>query len=99
MDLLPLPLKISKSLDGEKKADYVKKLHAKVHLSIEKRNEQRTRQVNKGRKQILFEPGDWVWVHMRKERFPEYRKNKLHPRGDCCLKVECAVILRESHVL
>jgi hypothetical protein len=27
-------------------------------------------------------PGDWVWVHMRKERFPAHRKTKLHPRGD-----------------
>uniref|UniRef100_A0A2N9J8T2 Reverse transcriptase domain-containing protein n=1 Tax=Fagus sylvatica TaxID=28930 RepID=A0A2N9J8T2_FAGSY len=26
--------------------------------------------------------GDWVWVHMRKERFPTHRKTKLHPRGD-----------------
>uniref|UniRef100_A0A2N9J6D7 Integrase catalytic domain-containing protein n=1 Tax=Fagus sylvatica TaxID=28930 RepID=A0A2N9J6D7_FAGSY len=26
--------------------------------------------------------GDWVWVHMRKERFPAHRKTKLHPRGD-----------------
>ena len=30
----------------------------------------------------MFEPGDWVWVHMRKERFPEQRKSKLQPRGD-----------------
>jgi hypothetical protein len=27
-------------------------------------------QVNKGSRQVIFEPGDWVWVHMRKERFP-----------------------------
>nr|XP_023887116.1 uncharacterized protein LOC111999228 [Quercus suber] len=25
---------------------------------------------------------DWVWVHMRKERFPGRRRSKLHPRGD-----------------
>ena len=29
-----------------------------------------------------FEPGDWVWVHLRKERFPARRRSKLHPRGD-----------------
>lgn len=33
-------------------------------------------------KKVVFEPGDWVWVHMRKERFPEQRKSKLQPRGD-----------------
>jgi len=31
---------------------------------------------------MVFEPGDWVWVHMRKERFPKQRKSKLQPRGD-----------------
>ncbi|XP_042972946.1 uncharacterized protein LOC122304748, partial [Carya illinoinensis] len=25
---------------------------------------------------------NWVWVHMRKERFPAHRRTKLHPRGD-----------------
>jgi hypothetical protein len=29
-----------------------------------------------------FSPRDWVWVHMRKERFPAHRKSKLQPRGD-----------------
>ena len=37
---------------------------------------------NKGRRQVHFEPGDWVWVHMRKERFPAHKQSKLHPRGD-----------------
>jgi len=31
---------------------------------------------------VRFEPGDWVWVHMRKERFLEQRRSKLIPRGD-----------------
>ena len=31
---------------------------------------------------MVFEPGDWVWLHLRKERFPTQRKSKLHPRGD-----------------
>jgi len=37
---------------------------------------------NKGRKHVVFQPGDWVWVHMHKERFPAHRKSKLQPRGD-----------------
>ena len=37
---------------------------------------------NKGRRKVVFEPGDWVWVHFRKERFPSQRKSKLMPRGD-----------------
>ncbi|RVW12377.1 hypothetical protein CK203_108084 [Vitis vinifera] len=70
------------SLDGEKKAEMVKKLHESVQKHIEKKNEQYATKPNKGRRQVLFEPGDWVWVHMRKERFPTRRRCKLHPRGD-----------------
>ncbi|PON64413.1 hypothetical protein PanWU01x14_124820, partial [Parasponia andersonii] len=33
-------------------------------------------------KKVVFEPGDWVWVHLRKDRFPEQRRSKLLPRGD-----------------
>ena len=36
---------------------------------------------NKGRKQVVFEPGDWVWIQMRKERFLAQRTSKLQPRG------------------
>ena len=31
---------------------------------------------------MVFEPGDWVWLHMRKERFPVQLRSKLLPRGD-----------------
>ena len=31
---------------------------------------------------MQFEPDDWVWVHLPKERFPQQRKSKLLPRGD-----------------
>jgi len=34
------------------------------------------------RKLVVLQPGDWVWVHMHKERFPNQRKSKLQPRGD-----------------
>jgi hypothetical protein len=37
---------------------------------------------DKGRKQLDFEPGDLVWMHLRKERFPDLRKSKLMPRDD-----------------
>ncbi|XP_019435319.1 PREDICTED: uncharacterized protein LOC109341841, partial [Lupinus angustifolius] len=71
-----------KHKDGKAKAEYVKKLHEKVKEQIEKRTESYARSANKGRKEVIFEPGDWVWIHMRKERFPSQRKSKLQPRGD-----------------
>ena len=42
---------------------------------------------NKGRWKVLFEPGDLVWVHLRKDRFPEQCKNKLQARADGPFKV------------
>ncbi|KAM7519337.1 hypothetical protein LguiB_018299 [Lonicera macranthoides] len=82
LDLTPLPLSEQVNLDGKKKAELVKQIHEKARLSIERRTEQYAQQANKGRKKIVFEPGDWVWLHLRKERFPEQRRSKLLPRGD-----------------
>jgi hypothetical protein len=31
---------------------------------------------------MTFELGDMVWMHLRKERFPEKHKSKLMSRGD-----------------
>jgi len=45
------------------------------------------KRANKGRKKMSFEPGDLVWVHLRKDRFPEQRKSKLQPRADGPFKV------------
>jgi hypothetical protein len=82
LDLMPLPIDGRSSLDGQKKAELVKSLHERVRLQIARKNERVASQANKGRRRVIFEPGDWVWVHMRKERFPAHRKTKLHPRGD-----------------
>jgi hypothetical protein len=45
------------------------------------------KRANKGRKKMLFEEGDSVWVHLRKDRFPDQRKSKLQPRKDGPFKV------------
>nr|XP_012466476.1 unnamed protein product [Gossypium raimondii] len=82
LDLLPLPSDKLVHVDGKKKVDFVKQLHQRVRDNIEQRTEQYAHQVNKGRKRVIFEPGDWVWIHMRKERFPVQRRSKLLPRGD-----------------
>jgi hypothetical protein len=82
LDLLPLPVDEKTSLDGQKKVEMVKKLHESVRQHIEKKNEQYVTKANKVRRQVIFELGDWVWVHIRKERFPARRRSKLHPRGD-----------------
>ncbi|OMO89160.1 reverse transcriptase [Corchorus capsularis] len=82
LDLLSLPLSVQVDMDGQRKADYVRELHARVQAQIEKKTQHYMKNANKGRKEVIFEPGDWVWLHLRKERFPEKRKSKLLPRGD-----------------
>ncbi|KAK1595958.1 hypothetical protein QYE76_059205 [Lolium multiflorum] len=39
------------------------------------------------KKERVFEEGDLVWIHLRKERFPQERNSKLKPRGDGPFKV------------
>ena len=82
LDLLPLPVEERVGLDGKKKAELVKQIHEKAREHILRKNEQYASHANKGRKRVVFEPGDWVWLHMRKERFPAQRRSKLQPRGD-----------------
>ncbi|GKV11657.1 hypothetical protein SLEP1_g22897 [Rubroshorea leprosula] len=86
-DLLPLPIDEQACLDGKKKAEVVKQLHERVRQNIERQTEQYAKQPNEGRKKVVFELGDWVWVHMRKERFPAQRHSKLQPRGDGLFQV------------
>ncbi|KAH0653052.1 hypothetical protein KY289_030730 [Solanum tuberosum] len=87
LDLLPLPTNDFANLDGKKKADMMKKIHEQTRLAIEKKNKEVALRKNKGRKYVVFKPGNLVWVHMRKERFPSKRKTKLDPRGSGPYKV------------
>ncbi|XP_028802680.1 uncharacterized protein LOC114757769 [Neltuma alba] len=48
-----------------KKAEFVQELHSKARANIERKNEQYTKQANKGRREVVFEPGDWVWIRGR----------------------------------
>ena len=63
LDILPLPSNDYVSFDGKKKADSIKELHSKVRATIEKKNKQYAKQANKGHIKVIFELGDWVWVH------------------------------------
>jgi len=38
-------------------------------------------QAHKHKKRIVYQPGDLVWVNLRRERFPSKRKSKLMPRA------------------
>jgi len=52
----------------------IKKLHERVKDRIEKINATYSGQANDHQKKKVFQPGDLVWVHLRKDRFPSKRK-------------------------
>nr|KYP33691.1 Retrotransposable element Tf2 [Cajanus cajan] len=83
LDLLPLPDVASFiHKEGTSRAEFVKKLHERVRDHIQSQTEKYQKYNNKGRKEVIFKEGDWVWLHLRKDRFPSKRKSKLSPRGD-----------------
>ncbi|KAK1645771.1 hypothetical protein QYE76_063576 [Lolium multiflorum] len=69
------------NMEASKRADFVRKIHVKTKELIEKKGKSNAARMNKKRKKMLFKPGDMVWVHFRKDRFPKLRKSKLLPRG------------------
>jgi len=47
-------------------------------------------QANKHRKKVVFQPGNLIWIHHKKDRFLNKRKGKLMPRSEGPFKVlEC----------
>src|SRR5437016_11009427 len=80
IDLLSLPPSKTINLDASQRSEFILKMHETTKLNIEKMNEIYRIASNKSRKEVILEPGDLVWVHLRKERFPELRKSKLMPR-------------------
>jgi hypothetical protein len=82
IDLLPLPLQERTNMEASKRAAYIKKIHEKTKEAIKLKAMHKTANMNKHRKKVLFEPGDLVWIYLRKECFPDQRKSKLMPRGD-----------------
>jgi hypothetical protein len=87
IDLLPLPVQERVNFDASKRAEFVKNLHDRARTNIENMTKQYEKQANKGRRKMIFEEGDLVWVHLRKDRFPEQSKSKLQPRADGPLRV------------
>jgi hypothetical protein len=74
-------------MEASKRAAYIKKIHEKTKEELEKKAKYFAAKANKHQKKVIFEPGDLVLVHLRKDRFPDRRKSKLMPRGDGPFKV------------
>ena len=81
LDMSKLPKSMFRSREGATKAEFVKNMHRRVREKLEAKEAKVKARLDQKRKEVLFEPGDLVWLHMRPERFPEERKSKLSPRG------------------
>jgi translation initiation factor IF-1 len=67
IDLLLLPPSETTCFDASQLSEFILKMHKITKLNIEKMNEKYRTAVSKGRKEVKLEPGDLVWVHLRKE--------------------------------
>jgi hypothetical protein len=87
LDILPLPINERVHVDAKERAEFILQMHETTRLSIEKMNEKYKIAGSKGRKEVKLDVGDLVWLHLRKDRFPELRKSKLMPRADGPFKI------------
>ena len=80
LDLIPFPLDTSFiHKEGESRSEFVKKFHERVKNQIENQTKVYSTKGNRGRKELVLNEGEWVWLHLRKDRFPTKRKSKLSP--------------------
>ena len=61
-------------LDAKQRAKEMTNIHVKVKEAIEKNNSKVVIRKNWGRKEVIFNPNDWVQMHFQKERFHKYEK-------------------------
>jgi hypothetical protein len=87
IDLMPLPFSEKLNFDAKQLAEFMLKMHETTKENRQRMNAKYKISGDKGRKQLDFEPGDLVWLHLRKEWFPHLRKSKLMPRDDGPFKV------------
>src|SRR3954453_5319446 len=80
IDLLPLPSSVQHNLDATQRAEMILNLHKTTKDNIEHMNAKYKLAGDKGRKHVVFDVGDLVWLYLRKDRFPDLRKFKLIPR-------------------
>jgi len=56
--------------DENERVDFIKYLHVNVKNEIERKVEKYASYANKGRKEVILQLEEWIWVHLRKDRFP-----------------------------
>jgi len=72
LELLPLPSSFDfVHKEGVSKSQFIKDFHEKVKSQIQAQIEKIANSKNKGKRVRSFNEGDFVWLHLRKEIFPQ----------------------------
>ncbi|GKV50167.1 hypothetical protein SLEP1_g56880 [Rubroshorea leprosula] len=87
LDLAPLPTSQQFSADAEQQAKEIKKLHEEVCEKLQRQTIRYKAHHDKHRKKVVSKEGDWVWIHLRKERIKSIElkpEDEFSPtRGEC----------------
>jgi hypothetical protein len=70
IDLFSLDAKDVPHIDALAHVEHMIDLHGQTQQNIDAANAKYQVAGSKGRKLVTFEPGDMVWLHLRKDRFP-----------------------------
>ncbi|KAA3449090.1 gag-pol polyprotein [Gossypium australe] len=81
IDLFAIDAEDVPHIDAAAHVDQMISLHEQTQQNIAAANAKYQVAGSKGRKLVTFEPGDMVWLHLRKDRFPTLRHSKLMPRA------------------
>jgi hypothetical protein len=87
IDILPLATSEQIHSDPKEHADFILKMHETTKHNIEKMTEKYRVVGSKGKREVKLEPDDLVWLHLRKDCFPNLRMSKLMPRADGPFKI------------
>ena len=96
--LLPISLiyvnnNYRKVKDAVEQAKKMLKLHKVIQDNINKANERyKLKAARKRQNRKPLKVGDLVWVYLRKNRFPQLRKNKLMPRAIGLFPIICKYV-------
>ena len=74
-------------MDASLQASYIKKMHEDTRNIIERQVQRLESKLNVNKQPMIFNIGDLLRLHLRKERFPNECKSKLLPRADGPFKV------------
>ena len=69
-------------MDASARVNYLKKMHEDTRHTLERHVQRLATKLNINKHPMVFNIGDLVWLHLRKDRFPTERKSKLLPRAD-----------------